>query len=396
MYPEIFLRDNADRRIRKGHLWIYSNEVDVTRVPFKALVDSPFVRVYNNKNKFLGVASLNGNSLLCGRIISRDEKCIVNKSFFKHRLNQALSLRQMSFSEPYYRLVHGDGDFLPGIVIDRFGDYFVVQTTLAALESVTGELLDAVEEVFRPKGIFLNNTHSGREIENLENVEELRGDFPDELSLIENQTQFVVPARTGQKTGWFYDHRQNRQMLKGLVKGASVLDVFSYVGGWGIQAAAAGAESVACVDASEQALDFVHKNAELNGVEDTLTSYQGKAVDVLKHLVEEKQKYDVIILDPPAFIKRKKDEKAGHSAYYHVNTLALRLLNTNGVLVSASCSMHLRNEALVDIVRGASAHIDRRSQLFYNGGQAADHPVHPAIPETNYLKAQFYRVLPSK
>jgi len=241
--------------------------------------------------------------------------------------------------------------------------------------------------------LFYSNDHSARALENLPSYVETLGEVPEELTLVENGVKFVVPAQGGQKTGWFYDHRLNRAQLQAWVKDKTVLDVFSYVGGWGVQAAVAGASKVTCVDVSEQALNYVERNAELNGCDDRMEAIEGKAIDVLKMLVEEGEKFDVVVLDPPAFIKRKKDQKAGEAAYRHINELAIRLLQSGGLLVSGSCSMHLGADTLQDIVRAASAHLDRDCQLVYSGGQGPDHPVHPSIAETSYLKAQFYRVL---
>ena len=229
-------------------------------------------------------------------------------------------------------------------------------------------------------------------MEGLESGLKCFGEFTGRLIIEENSAKFEVQAVTAQKTGWFYDHRYNRQYLQGLVKGRRVLDVFSYVGAWGIEAAVAGAEHVTCIDSSQNAVDHVMQNAELNGVQGRVSAIKGKAVDQLKALIAEGEKFDAVVLDPPAFIKKRKDQKSGEAAYRHINELGIRLLNDEGLLVSASCSMTLSNEKLVDTVRGAARHLDRDAQLFHVGGQAADHPVHPAIPETDYIKAQFYRL----
>jgi 23S rRNA (cytosine1962-C5)-methyltransferase len=199
----------------------------------------------------------------------------------------------------------------------------------------------------------------------------------------------------GQKTGWFYDHRMARARLQTLVQGKRVLDVFSYLGGWGIQAAVAGAEAVTCVDASESALDGVERNAELNGVSEKMTLMQGNAFDVLNALRTEGARFDVVIVDPPAFVKRKKDLKQGAEGYRRINEIAMRLLEQDGVLVSASCSHHMSRDQLLAQVQSAARHIDRQIQLFDQGHQGPDHPVHPAIAETEYLKALFFKVSPS-
>ncbi|MEL0027495.1 MAG: class I SAM-dependent rRNA methyltransferase, partial [Perlucidibaca sp.] len=261
---------------------------------------------------------------------------------------------------------------------------------------VKGELVDALVKVLKPQGILLKNDGKMRQVEGLEScVEVAYGDVPRRLPLRENGVAFTAPVYEGQKTGWFYDHRESRACLKGLVAGKRVLDVFSYVGGWGVQAAAFGAAEVHCVDASEFALDQVMANAALNGVGDKVQTLQGDAFDALQALKQDNERFDVVIMDPPAFIARRKDHKAGLQAYRRANELAMRLLSRDGLLISGSCSMHLAREELVDVIRASARHLDRSAQIVHHGHQGADHPIHPAIPETEYLKAVFARVLPA-
>lgn len=391
--PVLMLKSQADRRLKLGHLWIFSNEVDVERSPLKNFSMGQQALVTTSSGKPLGIALMNPTSLICGRIINRDEAHPLNKSLLVHRIKQALSLRELTFSEPFYRLIYGDSDLLPGLVVDRFGDYLVVQIASAGMELVKNEIIDALVQVLKPEGVLLSNDHSARELENLPLYTEIAyGSVPELVELTENGTKFLAPVHGGQKTGWFYDHRINRAQLQQYAKGKRVLDVFSYIGGWGVQAAVAGASEVVCVDASESALDGVEKNAALNGVENSVSTIQGKAIDVLKTLIAEDQRFDIVVLDPPAFIKKRKDQKAGEAAYRHINELGMRLLGRDGLLVAGSCSMHLSNNALVEIVRAAGRHLDRHVQIIAQGGQGPDHPVHPAIPETEYLKAVFARV----
>lgn len=391
--PTLILKSQSDRRLKLGHLWIFSNEVDVERSPLKNFAMGQQALVTTNTGKPLGIALMNPNGLICGRLVSRDEKYPLNKSLLVHRINQSLALRELTFNEPYYRLIFGDSDLLPGLVVDRFGDYLVVQIAGAGMEAVKDEIVEALVQTLKPKGILLSNDHSARELEGLpEYVAVAYGEVPDSVELIENNTRFMAPIAGGQKTGWFYDHRVNRAQLQQYVKGKRVLDVFSYIGGWGVQAAQAGASEVICVDASESALAGVKQNAALNGVTDRVKTLHGKAIDVMKQLIANDERFDVVVLDPPAFIKRRKDQKAGEAAYRHINELGMRLLGRDGLLVSASCSMHLQKNALLEIVRAAGRHLDRHVQIIGQGGQGPDHPVHPAIPETDYLKAVFARV----
>lgn len=391
--PTLILKSQSDRRLKLGHLWIFSNEVDVERSPLKNFAMGQQALVTTNTGKPLGIALMNPNGLICGRLVSRDEKYPLNKSLLVHRIKQSLALRELTFDQPFYRLIFGDADLLPGLVVDRFGDFLVVQIAGAGMEAVKDEIVEALVQTLKPKGILLSNDHSARELEGLpEYVEVGYGEVPDAVELIENNTRFMAPIAGGQKTGWFYDHRVNRAQLQQYVKGKRVLDVFSYIGGWGVQAAQAGASEVICVDASESALVGVTQNAQLNNVGDKVKTLHGKAIDVMKQLIASDERFDVVVLDPPAFIKRRKDQKAGEAAYRHINELGMRLLGRDGLLVSASCSMHLQKNALLEIVRAAGRHLDRHVQVIGQGGQGPDHPVHPAIPETDYLKAIFARV----
>ena len=390
--PQLFLNPQADRRIKKGHLWVFSNEVDVQRSPLKNLQPGDLVTVHSAQGHPLGTAFINPKALICGRLLSRHTDFPINQAFFARAIKRALHLRETCFDQPYYRLVYGDSDGLPGLVVDRFGDYLVVQMSVAGLDKLQDGVLAALQQVIVPKGIILRNNHSARELEGLPEEVRLIGEIPDRLPVVENGVRFEVLATEGQKTGWFYDHRINRQLLANWVRGKRVLDVFCYAGGWGIQAVAGGASAAVCVDASASAIAQVQANAALNQFTEKVSTIKGKAVDVLKQLLADGEKFDVVVLDPPAFIKKRKDQKAGEAAYRHLNELAIRLLGKEGLLVSASCSMPLTNEILMDIVRGAARHNDRHAQLLFTGGQGPDHPVHPAIPETHYLKAQFYRI----
>ncbi len=390
--PTLQMKAQADRRLKRGHLWIYSNEVDIEKTPLKDFSPGDQVMVCSHQGKPLGIATVNPAGLICARIVNRDVKHALDKSLLVHRIKQALALREMTFDQPFYRLVYGDSDLLPGLVVDRFGDYLVVQMATWGMENCKDQIVEALQKCLKPTAILLRNDHGARSAEGLPEYVEAIGEVPEAVELIENGVRFLAPIATGQKTGWFYDHRESRAYLQRLVTGKRVLDVFSYVGGWGVQAAVAGASEVVCVDVSEQALEWVGENAHMNGVDDRMTALQGKAIHVLKELIAQGEQFDVVVLDPPAFIKRKKDQKSGEAAYRHFNELAIRLLKRDGLLVSASCSMHLAQETLVDIVRGASRHLDRHAQIIHQGGQGADHPVHPAIPETEYLKAVFARV----
>lgn len=392
-FTPLYLRRNEERRIRAGHPWVFSNEVDVSRSPIKGLEAGGAVEVLDYRGQSLGTGYVNPASLICARIVSRDRKHPFSPSLLVHRFKVALSLRQRLYDKPFYRLVYGESDGLPGLVVDRFDDVVVVQITTAGMEVLQESILAALEKVIHPRVIFLRNDSPMRELEGLSTQNIVaKGELPEVLKVDEAGYQFEAPLAEGQKTGWFYDQRDNRQRLARYAKGARVLDVFSYVGGWGIRSALAGAESVTCVDESAKATEFVTRNAVINNVDDRLNVVTGDAFDALKAMREEGRRFDTIVVDPPAFIKRRKDAKKGVEAYRRINQMALQLLSPDGFLISCSCSHHLHEGLLEKNVYQAARHIGRELQLLERGGQSADHPVHPAIPETQYLKAIYCRV----
>ena len=391
----LFLKKGQERRLIQGHLWIYSNEIDTARSPLKNFQAGEQVVLLSAQGKALGIAYINPHSLICARLVSRKTSIFLDRSLFVHRIKIALSLRERIFSSPFYRLIYGESDLLPGVVVDRFKDVLVVQITTAGMEAQRQALVEALEKVLRPKAILLRNDVKMRELEGLELYTEIAsGTLSEFVEIEENQTHFHMDLLKGQKTGWFYDHRMNRARLQSYAQDKRVLDLFSYAGAWGLEAASAGASEVFCVDASEQALDWLDQSAGLNGLKN-ITSIQGNVFEVLKHLRHEKEKFDIIIVDPPAFIKRKKDFKEGMNAYRRVNQMAMQLGTRDSILVSASCSHHMPADTLLQQVQGAARHLDRFVQMLEQGHQSPCHPVHPAIPETAYIKSFISRVLPT-
>lgn len=394
-FAPLVLKRNEERRLRAGHLWVYSNEVDTEKSPLSQFSAGQPVVFLDSQQKPLGNGYINPHSLICGRVVSRDAEVVLDKSLLVHRINIALSLRERCFSKPYYRLVYGESDFLPGLVVDRYGDILVAQITTAGMELMKAAIVEALVKVIKPLGILLRNDHGTREMEQLPSYSEVAyGEVGDTVVLEENETLFEAPVKSGQKTGWFYDHRMNRLQMRQHVQGKRVLDLFSYIGGWGVQAATAGASEVFCVDASATALDYLEQSAKRNNVDERVTCIQGDVFEALKQLRQEKERFDVVIADPPAFIPRKKDIKNGVEAYRRMNQMAMQCLAKDGLLISASCSYHLEYGVLKNLLLSTSRHLDRNLQIIHQGHQGSDHPVHPAIEETDYLKAYFCRVLP--
>lgn len=390
------LRKHEDRRLRAGHTWVFSNEVDTRVTPLTGFESGEPVVIEDANGRALGTGYVNPHALICARLVSREPRYILDQSLVTHRLNIALSLRERLFPDPFYRLAFGDSDALPGLIVDRYGDVLVVQITTAGVERIKSEVIAALAKVVRPRAILLRNDSPIRTLEGLTHyTETAHGNVPDYVSLEEHGVRFDVPLLTGQKTGWFYDQRDNRARLRRYAKGARVLDVFSYVGGFGLQAAAAGAQSVLCVDSAAVAVDNLRRNIEANGFGHCVRAEQNDAFEQLRRLRAERERFDVVVLDPPAFIKRKKDIKTGTDAYRRLNQMAMQVLGKDGILLSCSCSYHLPRDALRDILLRTSRHVDRFLELVEEGHQAPDHPVHPAIPETAYLKAFVARLLPN-
>jgi 23S rRNA (cytosine1962-C5)-methyltransferase len=385
--PELRLKKGEDRRLRHGHLWIFSNEVDTAATPLTAFQAGDLAQVLDSARRPIGVAYVNPASLIAARLLTRDPGASIDRAFLARRMETALRLRERCYAEPYYRLIYGESDGLPGLVVDRYGDVLAVQTNTAGMERLQDDIVAVLAERLKPRAVVLKNTSSLRRLEGLEEYTRLAlGQLDGPVEIRENSARFAVDLLGGQKTGWFYDHRDNRRALAALCRNKRVLDLFSYSGAWGIAAAAAGAREVVCVDASATALELARDNARLNGVGEKFRTVTADAFDFLKQAREEKERFDVVVLDPPALIKRKKDLKAGMEAYHRLNQAALQVLNYDGILASASCSHHLGRAALHDILRAAARHVDRHLLILKEGGQGADHPVHPAIPETEYLK----------
>jgi 23S rRNA (cytosine1962-C5)-methyltransferase len=390
-WPELRLKPREDRRLAAGHLWVFSNEVDTARTPLGSFATGALCRVVGDRDRFLGYAYVNPHALICARIVSRDGRYPPGKSLFVHRLQVALALRERLYAQPFYRLVYGESDGLPGLVLDRYGDVIVGQIGTAGMEAMRGEILEALVKVVNPRTVIWKNDSGAREVEGLPSyVETAHGEPVERATVEESGVRFEVPLTTGQKTGWFYDQAANRRAFLKYVPGRRVLDVFSYLGAWGLTAARAGASDVVCVDSSAPALDLVAEAAAANGL--AARALRDDAFDALAALRDAGEKFDVVVVDPPAFIKRRRDFPKGQAAYRKLNQLAMQLLPRDGILVSCSCSHHLGPEDLSGVIQQAGRHLNRFVQIVEVGGHAPDHPIHPAIPETRYLKAFTCRV----
>jgi 23S rRNA (cytosine1962-C5)-methyltransferase len=389
------LKRSEERRLRAGHLWVFSNEVDVAKTPLTAFAAGDPCRIVDYTGHELGSGYVNPATLIAARLVDRSGHAL-DRSLFVHRLNVALALRERRYAEPYYRLLYGESDGVPGLTVERMGDVVVAQATTAGIERLRDPISEAIEKVLSPRALVWKNDSSARVLEGLgsyvEGAEALAGES---VLVHEGGLQFAVDVIEGQKTGWFFDQQLNRERLAPYVKGRSVLDIFSYVGAWGLRAAAFGASEVTCVDASAAAVQRITANAERNGLADRVSAVAADAFDFLKTARGERRHFDVVILDPPAFVKRKKDLKEGALAYRRLAEAAMQVLSRDGVLVLCSCSHHMPRTALLEGIQAAARHLDRFVQMLEPLSQGPDHPVHPAIPETAYLKGYICRVLPA-
>lgn len=404
--PELRLRRGEDRRLRAGHPWIFSNEIDVAATPLAGFAPGQQVRVTTDRGQAIGVAYVNPATLIAARLLARDRTTAVDVGWLAERLRSALALRERLAATPHYRWVFGESDGLPGLVLDRYGDVVVGQITTRGMDRLREAIEEAVRRVLAPQALVWRNDSGARALEGLpEEVSTAFGEAPDRLEVVETlpggpALRFSLPVADGQKTGWFYDQTFNRSLIGRFLKpGARVLDVCSYAGGWAATAAALGAGDIDCVDSSAAALAravehvLAARGASGGGAGTaTTTAHRGDAFDQLAALAEAGRRFDVVVVDPPAFIKRRKEFPQGVAAYRKLNQLALRVLEPEGLLVSCSCSYHLSADDLLGAIQGAARHVDRFVQVLHQGGQSPDHPVHPAVPETRYLKAFFCRV----
>jgi 23S rRNA (cytosine1962-C5)-methyltransferase len=388
----LLLRKGHDRRIRRGHPWIFSNEINHIE-PESAAGEA--VEVFSNRGDFLGTAYINPHSLITARLLSRQRESIDSADFFRRRIQNALDYRLRIYpDENALRIVHGEGDGLPGLVVDRYGDILSIQLLTLGMEHRRLAILTALREIFHPQAIIARNDAAVRELEGLPlQVELLEGELPDELIVTEHGLKSRVDITGGQKTGHFLDQKENHLALKGRVEGSRVLDLFCYSGNWSLHAARFGAREVIGVDISNAAVELARDNARLNGFESICTFIKADVFELLRDMDRKRQRFGAIILDPPAFVKNRKKLKEAIKGYLTINRRAMELLEPGGTLFTCSCSYHMDRETFVDTLRQAGQQAGRTLRLVEMRGQAYDHPVLLACPETEYLKCAVLQVL---
>lgn len=388
MKKQLLLKKNEEKRLLQGHQWIFSNEIAEERGGCEA---GDVVELLRYDGTFLGIGFYHPHSLIAFRLLSRTPEEI-GTAFFIQRIETAFRFRQQLYpNSETYRLIHGESDFLPGLIIDRYNEYFSLQVFSAGMERSLPFICDALEELFHPKAIIARNDVPLRNLEQLPLENKVLRGTPGETIYTEADVRFVVDILRGQKTGLFLDQRENRLALRRYVEGKTVLDCFCNDGGFALHAAKAGAHAVTGIDISAGTVERAAINARVNNIIN-LSFITADVFEYLKQQNEEKKIFDVIILDPPSFTKSKKTIPTALRGYRQLHTLALRLLKTNGILATASCSHHITMEAFFDAIQQAATKTQRSLQLIEYRGAAPDHPVLLAMPETQYLKFAIFAV----
>ena len=378
------LRGGAHKRLQTGYPWVFSNEIDMTPEA-KSLPPGGLVRLQRADSAIMGVGYFNPHSLIAFRLLDRDGTAVIDAGWLKKRLARALALRENLYEKPFYRLCHAEADDLPGLVIDRFGDVLSMQTNSAGMTHLIPDLVTALQELLSPAAIILRNDSPIRHLEELEDdVRLIAGQAPDAVTLVENDCTFQVNLLDGQKTGWFYDHRDNRAFMARLARDKKVLDLYCYAGAFSIPAARAGAKQVTAIDRSDAALTLARQSATLNHVADQCVFDRAEVFDWLE---KNQKKFDVVIADPPAFIKSRKDAGAGLKGYQKLTRLAAKAVSPGGFLLVASCSHHAEPERFYQAVLKGVADAGRQARILRQAGAGPDHPTHPQLPESAYLKA---------
>ena len=389
--PVIRLKRKEGRRVKSGAPWVFSNEI-VMDGAAKGLAPGTLVELAGDDGAKLGTGYFNAKSLIAVRVLAKPDVDI-DTDFFYKKLRHALQLRDRFYDAPFYRLVHAEGDGLPGVVIDRFGDTAVVQIATAGMERLKDVLLNALESAIAPKNVLLRNDVPARALEGLDSyVRTASGDIPRRIAIEENGIRYFADLLGGQKSGWYYDQRANRAYMAGLAKDARVLDAYCYSGGFGVLAAARGAKEVIGLDSSEAALSLAAEAASANGVDERCRFVKGDVFEELEQLTENRERFDMVICDPPPFVPARKDLEAGARAYRKLARLAAQLVAPGGFLMLASCSHNIPADRFQMECAAGVSRTRRNAALIHQAGAGPDHPVHPTLPETAYLKALVYAV----
>jgi 23S rRNA (cytosine1962-C5)-methyltransferase len=387
----VHLARGKNARIQEGHPWVFQGEVHHINGDYDP---GDIVTVVDSRGLFMGKGYINPQSQIIVRILSSHDEPI-DRAFFHRRLERAWNHRKRLLADTTAcRVVFGEADFLPGLIVDKFDDILVVQSLALGIDKWLEDIADILMELIQPRGIYERNDVPVRELEGLKQRKGfLRGEFDPRLIIPENGLKVVVDVQNGQKTGYFLDQRDNRRAIRPYVKGGRVLDCFSNVGGFALNAIAGGAREVIAVDASAEALAAAAENARLNGMEGQLQLREGNAFDILRKYESDQEKFDVIVLDPPAFAKNKGSLEGAVRGYKEINLRALRMIPEGGFLVTCSCSYHMKPDLFKAVVADAALDARRRLRLIEERAQGVDHPIVVGYDESHYLKCLIYEVI---
>ena len=392
--PTVRVDERCARRLKEGYPWVFRSEVG-NPTHAGAFEPGTLVNFLREKGDFAGRGFYNPKPQLVGRVLTSKSYQDINLDFFKSIIQQSLTYRDHLFSKPYYRLIHAEGDGLPGLIVDRYNDVLVVQVNTAGMEKLFALIQEALVSTLKPRAILLRNDSPAREQEGLAlESKVIHGELTNsKTTILENNCSFDIDLLEGQKTGWFFDQRDNRAWIAQLSKGKSMIDVFCHTGGFGLTALKNGALSATFIDSSDKALADAQHNASLNQLSDRCTFIKDKAFEALEKLTITQTKFGVVSLDPPAFIKTRKDMNSGLKGYQKLAKLAAPLVEAGGFLFLASCSHHAATADLLANVSEGLAKAGRSFQLIKTSGASADHPAHSFLPETEYLKGLTFRFL---
>ncbi|TYT21081.1 class I SAM-dependent rRNA methyltransferase [Dictyoglomus thermophilum] len=386
---KVLLKKGVHTKIVRGNPWIYDNEILKVEGDFSP---GDVVDIYDSSKSFIGRGFINPNSKIRVRVVTRKEEEI-NKDFFRERILKAWEYRKKVVDVDSCRVVFAEADFLPGLIVDKFSDVLVIQTLALGIDRFKEVIVEVLDEIFNPIGIYERNDVSVRELEGLPQVKGfLKGKFDTKVEILENGIKMIVDVENGQKTGYFLDQRENRASLKGLVDGAEVLDVFCYTGGFSLHALKYGASKVIAVDSSSTALEMAKENAKINGFIDKIEFIEENAFDLLRRFHKEGKTFDVVILDPPAFAKSSKNLDGALRGYKEINLRAMKIIRDGGFLITCSCSQHVTRELFEKVIESASFDANRLLRLVEFRYQAKDHPILLSHPESLYLKCGIYQV----
>ena len=381
---KVYLKKKISRRIVEGHPWVFSNEVEKIDGEVKG---GEIVTVLSHDNKFIGKGYINPKSQIIVRLLTRNKNEPINEDFFYKKILQCWEYRKKIGYTENCRLVFGEADSLPQLIIDKFNDYFVLQTLALGIDVWKPAIVNAVNKIFATKGIYERNDVPVREVEGMQQQKGfLSAAFDTNIIINENGLKFNVDIENGQKTGYFLDQQDNRRAIQHIVKGADVLGAFTYTGTFEIHAAHYGAKSVLGFDISENAVEQANKNAALNGLDHICKFQTANAFDILKQWSQQEKKYDVVMLDPPAFTKNREAIPKAISGYKEINLRGMKLLKPGGFLVTSSCTSLVNPELFLQIIDMAAKDAKRKLRQVCFQSQSPDHPIVRGIENTQYLK----------